>query len=210
MTPWIAVGMKAMNHYPAFRSLDRFTQQEFARWLEDLPPGDLHHHELLDGFIVREPPAGWPHGEIAVCITSYLGPFVREQALGRVFDSSQGFDLPTGDTVEPDVSFVSTQRWKTLRTPVHGFPRVAPNLIFEILSPSTKRLDRTRKKRIYARNHVEEYVLVDPTSRTLERFAIAGVGEPYGTCMTIQVGDIFESLALPGFSLPVVDVFPDS
>ncbi len=49
----------------AFRSLDRMTQEEFASWLEDLPPEDLHHYELLDGFVVMDPPAGCPTVESA-------------------------------------------------------------------------------------------------------------------------------------------------
>ena len=54
----------------AFRSLDRMSQEEFARWVETLPPEDLHHYELLDGFVVMEPPAGWPHGGIGALVVS--------------------------------------------------------------------------------------------------------------------------------------------
>ena len=35
----------------AFRPYDPMTQEEFGRWLETCPPGDLHHYELLDGFV---------------------------------------------------------------------------------------------------------------------------------------------------------------
>ena len=48
---------------PVFQSDRRFTQRQFKHWLRTVPPDDLYHYELLDGFIVMEPPAGWEHGE---------------------------------------------------------------------------------------------------------------------------------------------------
>ena len=192
----------------AFRSCDRFTQEEFASWLEELPPNDLHHYELLDGFILREPPAGWPHGEIAVKIILRLGPFVEREQLGRVFDSSQGFDLPTGDTLEPDVSFVSTERWRASQ-PVRGkFLRVIPDLVFAVLAQSTEKIDRGDKKRIYARNGVREYVMVDERSRTFHRFTSRG--QHFDRGHSLDEDESYESSVLPGLAFRVGDVFPES
>ncbi len=120
----------------AFRSCDPMSQGEFVRWLHTVPAGDLHHYELLDGFIVMEPPAGWPHGHIEALVVGRLYAFLGSNPAGRLFGSSQGFNLPTGDTVEPDIAFVSDERWRELAQPVRGFPRVVPDLVVEILSPS--------------------------------------------------------------------------
>jgi Uma2 family endonuclease len=198
--------MKAMIQPHAFQSIDTFTQDEFGRWLMELPGDDIHRYELLDGFIVREPPAGYPHSSVAIEIGYHLLGHVRAGKLGRVFESSQGFDLASGDTVEPDLSFVSNERWEVLAVPLRGFLEVTPNLIFEVLSPSTQRLDRTSKKRIYARNGVEEYVLVDSEARSFEQFHL--VGASYGAPTTLVVGEVFESRVLPGFTLPVAEMFP--
>lgn len=199
--------MKPMIQHPAFRSLESFTQAEFAQWLEELAPDDVFHYELLDGFIVREPPAGWPHGHVAAEITSRLVSFVRNRKLGLVFDSSQGFDLATGDTVEPDVSFASKSRFDLLARPIRGFLKVAPDLVFEILSPSTSGIDKKQKKRIYERNEVREYVLVDPVSEMLAVFRLEqGV---YGARISLSAGDTFASLVLPGLEIPVADLFYD-
>jgi Uma2 family endonuclease len=189
-----------------FRSLDKFTQGEFALWLDSQPAEDLHHYELLDGFIVREPPAGWPHSEVTLKIAERLGPYVRRRRLGRVFESSQGFDLATGDTVEPDISYVSAARWNTLATPIRGFLKVAPNLVFEVLSPSTKQIARTSKKRIYARNGVEELVLVDSKSKSFEQFRLAG--DAYGPPTRLGAADTYESYVIPGFRLSIAQMFP--
>lgn len=191
-----------------FRSYDRFSQEEFARWVETVPAGDLYHYELLDGFIVREPPANWPHGEVGGRILTRLASSDESARLGRVFDSSQGFDLPSGDTVEPDVSFASTERWRAAgRAPKRGFLRVVPDLIFEVLSPGTARIDRIEKRRIYEQNGVREYVLVDSRTRSLQCFRLEG--DRFDAGRRFATNEVFTSHAIPGFSVPVRELFPD-
>jgi Uma2 family endonuclease len=192
---------------PIFRSSETFSQHEFARWVETLPPGDLHHYELLNGSIVREPPAGYPHGEVAGKLLYLCQRFVAPRKLGRVFDSSQGFALPSGDTVEPDVSFVSAARWEALPKPVRGYPRVAPELVFEVLSPSTRKLDEIEKKAIYARNGVLEYVLVDPEARTLVQMVAGSSG--YDRGVTLSEREIYRSSVLAGLEIAVGDMMAE-
>ncbi|MHC4896168.1 MAG: Uma2 family endonuclease [Planctomycetota bacterium] len=191
----------------AFRSLEPMTQGEFARWLETVPANDLHHYELLDGFIVMEPPAGWPHGEVGGEVFYRIKSYLRRRPLGRAFDSSQGFNLPTGDTVEPDVAFVSVERWSRLARPVRGFPAVVPDLAVEVLSPSTKRIDQEQKKRVYERNGVREYWLVDPVSRSVSVLFLTANGYEEGP--SLASGDTLTSRVLPGLRIPVTELFPE-
>src|SRR5262245_47002359 len=82
-------------------------QEEFGRWVRMREErGDINHYELLHERIVMTPPAGYPHGAVEAKVQRILGNFVAEHGAGTVFGSSQGFDLPSGDTVEPDASFV--------------------------------------------------------------------------------------------------------
>jgi Uma2 family endonuclease len=192
----------------AFQSLETMTQQQFARWLQTLPADDLHHYELLDGHVVMEPPAGWPHGEVAVEVSYRIKSYLRRKPLGRVFESSQGFDLPSGDTVEPDVSFVSAERWNELTRPVRGFPPVVPDLVVEVLSPGTASIDRKRKKKVYERNGVREYWLVDPRARSVRVLLLTARGYREGRCLT--AGDTFSSHVLQGLRIPVAELFPEA
>ncbi|HYC54835.1 MAG TPA: hypothetical protein VEL28_07840 [Candidatus Binatia bacterium] len=50
----------------AFLSDRTFTQDQFARWLDDLSASDINHYELLGGRIVMTPPAGYPHSPVAL------------------------------------------------------------------------------------------------------------------------------------------------
>src|SRR5262245_42519193 len=134
---------RALSHLPA-------TQDEFEAWCCDSEMPDLGHFEFLHGCIVAEPPARWPHGRIGGTIGSRLGAFVEQRRLGLYFDSSQGFALPSGDTVEPDAAVVLQATWDAGPPPRRGsFLRVVPDLVVEVLSPSTAWRDRSVKRKIY-------------------------------------------------------------
>jgi Uma2 family endonuclease len=192
---------------PVFESIETFTQAEFVDLVEQRGRlGDIQHYELLNGRVVMTPPAGYPHGSIEATLLRIIGSFVRPGRLGRVFGSSQGFELPSGDTVEPDVAFVSEERWSAGPAPVAGkFLLVVPDLIVEILSGSTASRDRGEKKAIYQRVGVREYWLVDSRARTVVRFVSAGERFDGGT--TFAEGDAVESIALAGLRVQLNELF---
>ena len=190
----------------AFVSTETFTPQEFERWLAERAASDLNHYELLRGRIVMSPPAGWPHGSIEANIVTALALFVRTHQLGLILGSSAGYDFPSGDTVEPDVSFLATARIEAGPPPQPGkFIRIVPTLVVEILSPATAQKDRTEKKALYEENGVEEYWIVDPKDRTVTRYHHAG--RRFGRGKVFTVGDTLRSRALPGLRLPVQEIF---
>ncbi len=153
-----------------------------------------------------EAPASWPHGGIGALVVNRLVSFLGGKPLGLVCDSSQGFDLPTGDTVEPDVAFVSNERCAAIPRPVRGFLRVVPDLVVEILSPSTKGIDQKQKKRIYERNGVREYWLMDPVSRSVRQLILTEKG--YDQDRVCSDRDTLTSVVLAGFRIPVAELFP--
>ena len=151
------------------------------------------------------PPAGWPHGGVEAALVERLSRHVRERHRGIVLGSSSGYELPSGDTVEPDVSFISAKRFAAGPKPSAGkFVRIVPNLVVEILSPSTARRDRTDKKKIYEQNRVDEYWLVDPARKEVSVFDLGKKG--YGTNRCVRSGRI-KSRALADLDLNVEDVF---
>ena len=144
------------------------------------------------------PPAGWGHGEIEARMSRVLFDFVDSKKLGKVFGSSTGYNLPSGDTLEPDISFISSERWAEGPHVGRGqFLKIVPNLVVEILSPATAQRDRVEKKKIYEVNGVDELWLVDPTRRDLTVFQLAegqyGHGRHFGSRQTLR------SRSLPEF-----------
>ncbi len=194
-----------MTAQTAFRSEETFTQREFRRWLDERSRSDINHYELLNGRIVMTPPATWPHGNIGSHLNYLLNEHVRKHSLGIVLDSSSGYDLPSGDTVEPDVSYISGRRLAAGPAPQAGqFVRIVPNLVVEILSPSTTKRDQTEKKDIYERNGVDEYWIVDPRGKAVTVFHLGKRG--YGTGQTFRRG-VLRSRVLPNLRFALNGLF---
>ena len=84
------------------------------------------------------------------------------------------------------------------------FLLVVPDLVFEVLSPSTAKIDAVQKKRIYECAGVREYVLVDPRRRELVVFTEE---RGYGDGRRVCTGEEYRSFALPGFGCPVAALF---
>ena len=195
-----------MSTQTAFVSTETFTQKEFKRWLDERPKSDINHYELLRERIVMSPPAGWPHGSVETNISTPLTNFVRPRGLGIVLGSSAGYDLPSGDTVEPDISFISAARLAAGPEPQLGkFLRIVPNLVVEILSPATAQKDRTEKKAIYEENGVEEYWIVDTKRREITMYNLSG--KRFGRGKVYTARDTVRSRVLAGFTLLVKEVF---
>ncbi len=189
-----------------FASEREFTQEEFARWAEQ-HYDDLSRFELLNGRIVMTPPSGWPAGEMSLKVAVAIGTRVRANKLGRAFGADQGFELSSGDTVGPDAAFMSTEHWE--QTGPHApdkYLRAVPDLVAEILSPSTASRDRGEKKAIYEQNGVAEYWIVDPHSRSVTVFVLEGgrFAEP----RIYTEGDDLESRVL-GARIPVAELLVD-
>jgi len=190
-----------LNRLPA-------TQDEFEAWCASFDGSEIGRFEFLYGCVVAEPPAHWPHGKLDATFVHRLASQVEDVGRGLVFGSSQGFALPTGDTVEPDVAVVLRETWDAAPPPTLGrFLTVVPDLVVEVLSPSTARRDRGPKRDIYERNGVREYWLVDPRRREITVLA-RGVDGRLGPEHTVAGDDPARSTLLAGFSVRPSDIFP--
>ncbi len=169
----------------------------------DIPGED--RYELINGeFILVSAPNIAHQGAIIGFILS-LGNFVELKNLGRIFAAPTEVILtdPEGiNIIQPDIIFVSREREHIItRANIQG----APDLLVEILSPSTGRRDRTTKRDLYARHGVKEYWIADPDAQTvtvmlLRNGAFETVGE-YG------VEDTLTSPTLEGFSVSLNRIF---
>lgn len=190
----------------AFVSTETFTQDEFETWLAELPNWDENHYELINGSIFMSPPAGWPHGNVEAKAVRIVGNCAAQYKLGEVCGSSTGYRLPSGDTLEPDVSFISYARLQAGPPPQRGkFLQIVPNLVVEILSDSTAARDLAEKKAIYERNGVDEYWLMDTDRRTITVFRLSA--GRYGPPLLFGPTDVLTSAVLPQLTVPIADLF---
>ncbi len=178
------------------RTKPRKTLQDFLA----LP--DETRAELIDGELtVMTASPFTPHQRASLQLTLHLAPFLDSGPKGLLLTAPMDVHLPSGDIVEPDLLWVSEQRRGMVKRYIEG----APDLLVEILSPSSLDRDRHVKKALYARNGVKEYWIVDPEEKSVEVFTLAG--ERYEPAGYHLEGGTVASPLLPGLAIPVAAVF---
>jgi Uma2 family endonuclease len=128
-------------------------------------PEDRNRYELFDGDLVVTPAPGVEHQLAVGNIYAMLRAHVQTHQLGLLLVAPVDICFAEDVVVQPDVVFVSAGR-----TSLVGKRRIegAPDLIVEVLSPSTEERDRGYKFKLYAQQGVREYWLADPEARSLE------------------------------------------
>ena len=110
--------------------------------------------------------------------------------------------LSDGDVFQPDIVFISNERLGIIHSDgIHG----APDLVIEVLSPGTERIDRTLKSERYEMFDVSEYWQANPIAKTiLVLRARDGAFERVGL---FTEGMTLETPLLPGLRVDVSEVF---
>ncbi|HUG42353.1 MAG TPA: Uma2 family endonuclease [Longimicrobiales bacterium] len=150
----------------------RWTYAEFAR----LPSEGSTRYEVIAGELVVTPAPSLRHQRIVMDLGALLNGFVREHGLGQVYPGPVDVLFAEGDFLEPDIVFVRKDHrgWLTDRG-IEG----RPDLVVEVLSPSTAARDRGAKLERYRFFAVPEYWVVDPDTRSIEVWRLAeGAAEP--------------------------------
>lgn len=185
------------------------SQRTFEDWTRR-HRNDPDRYEYLSGRIVTTPPAGYPHGEIESAVVRWLHQHVNERGFGKIFGSGQGFELPSGDSLAPDASYVSKERWLAAPTPESGrFLRVVPNLVVEILSLSTAQRDRGEKRVAYGLAGVEELWLIDWRAREIVVYNANAGSHKLDVERAHAEKEAIVSRVLPELILRFVDLLPD-
>ena len=89
--------------------------------------------------------------------------------MGNLFHAPVDLILESTSVLQPDLLFVSKARQSII---TDRAIECAPDLVIEILSPSTSRSDRVTKAQIYARHKVPAYWIVDPDQETVEVYLL--------------------------------------
>src|ERR1700675_2209303 len=134
-------------------------------------PDDGRRYELHRGELSAIPTPGTRHQRALIALGSRIYGHVRSRGLGEVLVAPTDCILSNVTVVQPDILYVATDRQAiTSERGIEG----APTLVVEVLSPSTARLDRDRKMKLYAEHGVPYYWIVDPETRSIDAFALAG------------------------------------
>jgi len=163
-------------------------------------PDDGNRYEIIDGVMEMMSP----------------GPMkIHQQVSGELFLVLQScrseyeiyyapFDVILSRTtvLQPDIIMIHRSRVEIAKP--HGIEG-APDLVVEILSPSTSKRDKVVKAAAYAKHHVPEYWLVDPEAQTLEQYRLDG--ERYELVQKYEEDDRVSSDKLPCVSFVLGEIF---
>jgi Uma2 family endonuclease len=182
------------------------------RWttadLELFPdPLDDTRYEIIDGelYVSKQPSVEHQYtcNQVAARLT-----FWSEATGAGIVLPAPGVIFADDDNVAPDVVWVSTARLSQ----IVGADRklhAAPELVVEVLSPgaTNEARDREAKLRLYSRQGVEEYWLVDGLARLVDVHRREAGEAMLRHVATLGAGDRLESPLLPGLSVPVGSLF---
>ena len=152
-------------------------------------PEDGNRYEAIDGELYVTPAPTVRHQRVSGKLGIVLHRLLEEPGHGLVIAAPVGVDFPDSEEgVQPDLLFVSKARLEIVG---RDWIRGAPDLVVEILSPSTAERDRTIKRKLYQRHGVAQYWLVDPEAECVEVWdftASAVVPSRYVDQLSVKLG----------------------
>jgi Uma2 family endonuclease len=157
--------------------------------------------QLLEGKVVMTPAPNLKHQRLVFRLAKLIEQLAPD---GEVFVAPVDVRLDDANVVQPDVIWIAPDsRCKSVED---QYWQGAPELVVEVLSPATARLDKSTKFRLYERHGIAEYWTVDPEAEFVEvwcmrdkRFDLSGVFGP---------GDTFDSVVL-GKTIDATHIFED-
>lgn len=177
----------------------RLTYEEYRRLPDD------QRYELMEGELVMTPAPTSRHQRILVRLSSSLDLFTYERGLGVVLVAPTDVVLSTHTVLQPDLLFVASGRTSIIdpQGAVHG----APDLVVEILSPSTAQRDLQIKRQLYSQYGVREYWIVDPDARLVEVLTHQGSG--LDTWQRFTSDAVLTSTVIPGLKVKLAEIMPE-
>ena len=184
---------------PLPKESERYTYADYCTW------DDSERWELIEGVPYAMSPAPAPkHQSISMELSSQFHNFLKGKPCKLYpapFDVRLNADDGDDTVVQPDLSVIC-DRSKIDDKGCKG----APDLIVEIISPSTARHDRLVKYNLYKNAGVREYWIVDPDTKTVSVNVLRDgmyVAYAYGDIDTAPVS------VLPGCTINLQDVFAE-
>jgi Uma2 family endonuclease len=165
-------------------------------------PDDGKRYEIIGGELSLTPAPSTRHQKIQIRLGALLLTHVDKYSLGSVFTSPTDLALSLVDIVQPDILYVAQgQSHIIAERNIVGIP----NLIIEIVSPSSSKRDREEKLDLYQHYGLLEYWIVDPEIQTVEVFLYSE--SRLQRVETLKVGGQLHANQIPGLVLEIAEIF---
>ena len=178
-------------------AIPKLTYEEFRQL-----PDDGKRYELIHGEVHLLPSPSTRHQFVLQNLNLSLGAYVLENRLGEVWVAPLDVRLSDDTALQPDLIFVSNARAEIIQ---EDFIAGGPDLVVEILSPSTAAHDRATKLYVYAEAGVPEVWFIDPLVRTVEVLKLQG--KKYFVDSILAGDQILTSSQIPSWQMPLTELF---
>ncbi|MBE0447147.1 MAG: Uma2 family endonuclease [Actinobacteria bacterium] len=183
--------------YPAEKKT-KYTYEDYLRIPED------KRYELIGGELIVVPSPKTKHQRISAELGFLLMSYVKENNAGVIFYAPYDVYFDEENVVQPDILFVSKERQDVI---TEDNVKGAPDLVVEIVSPSSGYYDLVKKKKLYARFGVKEYWLVDPEEKTVEIYLLEKDTGSFEPAQSLSEKDQLTSKTFPGLSIDLNKLF---
>jgi len=191
------LALSMYNERMATEVIPKLTYEEFRQL-----PDDGKRYELIHGEVHLTPSPATKHQFALQNLSRSLDPFVFKHRLGEIFVAPLDVRLSPDTAVQPDLIFISNSRARIIK---ENYIDGAPDLVVEILSPSTAAHDRATKLALYAEAGVPEVWLLDPVAKTVEVLKLQG--NKYFVDSALAGEQKVTSSEFPGWELPLSELF---
>jgi len=183
-------------------TLVKIQKWTYNEMLEKLPAES--RYEIIDNELYDMSPApNTEHQRIFRKLEFALIKYIETLKLGEVFNAPFDVILDENNVVQPDILFICNENaHKISDRGLEG----APDLIFEILSPSSVYRDQIEKKDLYEKFQVPEYWVIDPANKVIEVLSLNENKEYFLFNYIVEKG-IAVSSFLKGFQVNAEEIF---
>jgi Uma2 family endonuclease len=168
-------------------------------------PDDGMRHELIDGEHHVTPSPNMKHQRVSGNLYFLIRAWLEDHPVGQVFYAPSDVVFTRFDVVEPDLFYLSNERFAEIATAQHLTG--APEIVIEIGSPGTRTRDETIKRRLYEREGVYDYWIVDPELDVVRLYRRDGPAFARATELSREAGDVVTTPHLPGLEISLSRIF---
>ncbi|MBW3590960.1 MAG: Uma2 family endonuclease [Actinobacteria bacterium] len=168
----------------------RYTYADLAEF-----PDDRYRREIIDGELIVTVSPVPRHQKAVMNISGRLYGY-RQTYGGEVYPAPLDVYFAEDSVVEPDVLFIRAEHLGQIGD---KYVSNAPDLVVEVSSPTTRRLELVRKRELYERFGVPEYWYVDLEAERVEQYVLTEGRYPPPTIL--YPDQVLESAQLIGFSI---------
>ncbi|MDQ3035185.1 MAG: Uma2 family endonuclease [Myxococcota bacterium] len=180
----------------------RATAKKYT-WADFVGLDDDDRRELVDGALVEvELPTKW-HENLVMLLGYFLQGWALQREL-RVLASAYKVRIRDDRGVMPDLQVLKESVYRASAND-QGLVRGRPELVVEILSPSSGRHDRVRKVDWYASIGVPEYWIVDVDDRVIQRLVLRG--KHYLIAQSAVEDEVFRPESMAGLEIPLATLW---